>query len=76
MKALTQRFMIILYEKEWELNTKTIALRVLLSGCRRLVRSKYVWHYKANTLHLFINDNLNMYINDHLRMYTSDYALI
>ena len=53
MKALTQRFMIILYEKEWELNTKTIALRVLLSGCRRLVRSKYVWHYKENTLHLF-----------------------
>ena len=45
--------MIILYEKERKPHTKAIALRVLLSGCRRLVRSKYVWHYKANTLHLF-----------------------
>ena len=45
--------MMILYEKERKLNTKVIALRVLLSGCRRLIRSKYVWHYKANTLHLF-----------------------
>ena len=45
--------MIILYEKERKPHTKEIALRVLLSGCRRLVRSKYVWHYKANTLHLF-----------------------
>ena len=61
MKALTQRFMMILYEKEWELNTKTIALRVLLSGCRRLVRSKYVWHYKANTLHLFARVNFFWY---------------
>lgn len=45
--------MMILYEKERKPNTKAIDLRVLLSGCRQLVRSKYVWHYKANTLHLF-----------------------
>lgn len=49
--------MIILYEKERKPHTKAIALRGLLSGCRRLVRSKYVWHYKANTLHLFARVN-------------------
>lgn len=49
--------MIILYEKERKPHTKAIALRGLLSGCRRLVRSKYVWQYKANTLHLFARVN-------------------
>ena len=53
--------MIILYEKERKPHTKAIALRGLLSGCRRLVRSKYVWHYKANTLHLFARVNFFWY---------------
>ena len=35
-------------------------LRVLLSGCRRLERSKYVWYYKANTFPLFARVKISL----------------
>ena len=42
-------------------------LRVLLSGCRRLERSKDVWYYKSNTLPLFARVNLLLDIDKNVR---------
>ena len=56
-------------------------LRVLLSGCRRLERSKYVWYYKSNTLPLFARVNLLLDIDKNVRdlaeaKYEDTYLLI
>lgn len=56
-------------------------LRVLLSGCRRLERSKYVWYYKSNTLSLFARVNLLLDIDKNVRdlaeaKYEDTYLLI